>query len=88
MKLNKNELIILLEGIDALWNCDSSVFEDYGIGFKDLYHKLIKEVDSMEKPQCYTPNNDTYPLCKGKSTLSDECKNCCLFENMTEEVDA
>lgn len=32
---------------------------------------------------CYVPNGETYPLCKGR--LGDEeCKECNLFEDMIE----
>lgn len=37
------------------------------------------------KPKCYVPNNDTYPLCKGKD--EEQCKYCALYENMIEHYD-
>jgi hypothetical protein len=37
-----------------------------------------------EKPVCYKPNNDPYPLCVGNG--SEECEKCCIYENMDEEA--
>lgn len=37
----------------------------------------------FEKPTCYMPNNDPYPLCLGNN--SGECLKCCLFEDMDED---
>lgn len=48
------------------------------------------EVDypiSKEKiDNCYTPNGQTYPLCKGKER-NNQCKDCNLYEDMTEPYD-
>ena len=38
----------------------------------------------IEKPSCYTKNDDTYPLCKGNEKALHDCKQCCLYENMEE----
>lgn len=35
---------------------------------------------------CYTPNGETYPLCKGKLEKK-ECKKCNLYEDMIEPYD-
>ena len=41
-----------------------------------------------EKPYCYEPNKDPYPLCKGqigkKAITIMPCKQCNLYENMEE----
>ena len=37
----------------------------------------------FDKPICYKPNDDPYPLCVGNS--SAECKDCNLYEDMCEE---
>lgn len=42
-------------------------------------------MNKSEKPVCYTPNNDTYPLCKGNG--EQKCKHCCLYEDMEETHD-
>lgn len=39
----------------------------------------MKKVD---KPSCYNPNNDMYPLCKGNENPLHDCKHCCLYEDM------
>ena len=41
--------------------------------------------DTIEKPKCYTPNNDDYPLCKGNMKSEHHCLQCNLYENMEEE---
>jgi hypothetical protein len=40
-------------------------------------------IDKKDKPACYTPNDETYPLCKG--TIGKHCKQCCLYEDMAGE---
>ena len=40
-----------------------------------------------EKPSCYTKNNDTYPLCKGSEKALHDCKQCCLYVDMTDQYD-
>lgn len=37
-----------------------------------------------EEPECYTPNDNPYPLCKGSEKAIHECKKCCLYEDMDE----
>jgi hypothetical protein len=37
-----------------------------------------------EHPDCYTPNDNPYPLCKGSKNYLDQCRQCCLYENMDE----
>lgn len=41
--------------------------------------------DEFEKPECYTPNDDLYPLCKGaclpRRLTESSCRDCCLYEN-------
>ena len=45
-----------------------------------------KEID---KPKCYRPNDNPYPLCKGASHpqefAENDCIHCCLYENMADE---
>ena len=45
----------------------------------------------IEKPVCYRPNNDPYPLCLGDENpawfAENDCVRCCLYENMIEEGD-
>ena len=36
----------------------------------------------IERPECYIPNNEPYPLCIGNG--SEICKDCCLYEYMDE----
>ncbi len=44
----------------------------------------------MEKPSCYRPNEDTYPLCKGAEHPVDfaeaDCIRCNLYEDMDESI--
>lgn len=45
----------------------------------------IKEGYPISKDKidtCYTPNGETYPLCKGKEGRK-ECEECNLFEDKT-----
>jgi hypothetical protein len=35
------------------------------------------------EPDCFVPNDSAYPLCKGNG--NEECKKCCLYENMEDE---
>jgi hypothetical protein len=37
-------------------------------------------------PECYTPNDDPYPLCKGNADQLHECRECCLYEDMDEKA--
>ena len=44
---------------------------------------------NYEETYCYEENNDTYPLCKGKThpnkkTITN-CDDCCLYEDMKNE---
>ena len=48
MKLNINELEVLIEGLIMLNNTDSFVFSTYGINDKEFLDKLIKEVDNRK----------------------------------------
>lgn len=41
--------------------------------------------NKIGKPICYTPNNDPYPLCKGCG--KEECKDCCLYEDVNGPYD-
>ncbi|MFA7216274.1 MAG: hypothetical protein WC187_09650 [Bacillota bacterium] len=34
----------------------------------------------IDKPDCWNPNNDPYPLCKGKGEQC--CETCNLYEDM------
>ena len=38
-----------------------------------------------QDPECYSSNNDPYPLCKGANTpqglVENNCFNCCLYED-------
>lgn len=43
--------------------------------------------EKNERPICYTPNNDPYPLCKGNEKALYNCKHCCLYEDMDEPYD-
>lgn len=36
--------------------------------------------DIIDKPDCWNPNNDPYPLCKGKGEQC--CETCNLYEDM------
>lgn len=38
----------------------------------------------IDKPDCWNPNNDPYPLCKGNA--EHECRECCLYEDMDEKA--
>lgn len=44
-----------------------------------------KEKIKVIKPECYKPNNDTYPLCLGAKRPQDfaenDCKYCDLYED-------
>lgn len=50
--------------------------------------KHMKE--NTNKPKCYRTNNDPYPLCLGAKHPVDfaenDCRTCCLYEDMDEEV--
>lgn len=63
---------------------------------KKSLENLIKEntscgeegtpIDDFKLDNCYTPNGETYPLCKGQ--LGNKlCKNCNVYENMAEPYD-
>jgi hypothetical protein len=41
--------------------------------------------EKKEKPDCFIPNKYAYPLCKGKD--KQQCKHCCLYEDMAEVYD-
>ena len=45
----------------------------------------------IERPDCYRPNDDPYPLCRGPENPAEyaenDCVRCCLYENMIEEDD-
>lgn len=51
--------------------------------------KQFKNDYRVEKPKCYTPNTDPYPLCKGASHpqefAENDCIHCCLYESMADE---
>jgi hypothetical protein len=38
-----------------------------------------------ETPECYSPNDSPYPLCKGANTpqglAENDCFTCCLYED-------
>ena len=42
----------------------------------------------FQKPKCFTPNSDAYPLCTGAKHPVDlaenDCIRCSLYENMGE----
>ena len=38
------------------------------------------EGESKER-ECFNPNNDPYPLCKGGR---EKCEDCCIYENYEE----
>lgn len=38
--------------------------------------------EEADRPSCYTPNDNPYPLCVGNG--SEECKYCCIYGNMPE----
>lgn len=44
----------------------------------------------MENTNCYRPNEDPYPLCKGASHpvefAENDCIRCNLYENMDESI--
>lgn len=42
--------------------------------------------DAIVHPECYTPNDDPYPLCKGNADQLHECRECCLYEDMDERA--
>lgn len=46
-------------------------------------HTLVEGIAVQQACSEYTPNGDTYPLCKGNA--SDICPNCFLYEDMTGE---
>ena len=39
--------------------------------------------EEVKSPDCFVPNDSAYPLCKGNG--NEECKKCCLYENMEDE---
>lgn len=45
-------------------------------------------IEKREKPVCFIPNEETYPLCKGKRNRFDgvftTCQSCNLYEDMKE----
>lgn len=45
--------------------------------------------NKIEKPKCYRPNNDPYPLCSGAEHPVDfaecDCVHCCLYESMEDD---
>lgn len=45
----------------------------------------------MKRPECYRPNNNPYPLCRGARNASElikkDCRNCGLYEDMDEPED-
>ena len=43
-------------------------------------------IDEFKLENCYIPNGETYPLCKGQDG-NNKCKNCNVYENMIEPYD-
>lgn len=45
--------------------------------------------ETSNKPVCFMPNKEVYPLCTGKRNRFNEvfttCQSCNLYENMKEE---
>ena len=41
------------------------------------------DFEKTESPDCYTPNDSPYPLCKGNG--SEKCEVCCWYENMKDD---
>lgn len=45
-------------------------------------------MQKTEKPSCYRPNDNPYPLCLGGNTpveiAENDCIRCCIYENMDE----
>jgi hypothetical protein len=73
--------------------CGAEMISTMFLGSKDG-GKLTKyeclECDNSElvpvrSEDCFKPNNDPYPLCVGNG--KEECKTCCLYENMIEDTD-
>lgn len=44
-------------------------------------------MEEKKTPECYIPNNNIYPLCKGNKKPLYDCKYCCLYEDMIEPYD-
>jgi len=44
--------------------------------------RFVDLINKKGKPACYTPNDDTYPLCRGRGTKDKLCKQCALYEDM------
>ena len=47
MKLNINELEVILSGLIELNNTKNSAFTEYGIDYKELYEKINTEVNKF-----------------------------------------
>lgn len=66
------------EHLREVINEDAQEFNFYD---KSLENMRAKD---FEKPECYTPNDDPYPLCKGANTpqglAENDCYTCCLYE--------
>lgn len=41
------------------------------------------DFEKNEILDCYTPNDNPYPLCKGNG--SEKCEVCCWYENMKDD---
>ena len=38
-------------------------------------------IEEAECSECYIPNNNPYPLCKGDKNALYNCEWCCLYED-------
>lgn len=60
---------------------------DFIVGVDTVTHwlPLPKPNSDCERPECYNPNSNPYPLCKGANTpqgvAENECYTCCLYED-------
>jgi len=43
-----------------------------------------KDKKTYKYPECYVPNNNPYPLCKGNTDMHETCKCCCVYQDMEE----
>ena len=59
--------------------------------FADVLDMMDDDCDiegfPLEKRDCeyYTPNGDTYPLCKGHLLTKYECNKCSVYEDIDED---
>ena len=57
-----------------IWDCEDS---------KPLKQRPYYVENPKNKPNCFTPNNDPYPLCGGANNKL--CIHCCLYEDFPDD---